>query len=303
MKFLYLLENIRFQLLDELMLLITRFGEETAFLVAALIVFWCVDKNRGYYVLGVGFGGTILTQFLKLLCKIPRPWVLDPAFQPVEGSVEAATGYSFPSGHSQSAVGTFGSLALTGKNKALRWAFAAIAVLVPFSRMYLGVHTPADVLVGSACALVLMFGLRFLNSGKGILPMLLTMCGVSVLYLVFVQFLLDPENMDAHNYASGLKNAYTLLGAVFGMLVVYFADQKWVHFEVKAVWWAQLVKVLGGLILVLLLKEGLRTPLRTLLGEYPGRAVRYFIMVLAAGILWPLTFRWFASLGKKEKEC
>ena len=159
MGFLYLLENIRFPLMNELMLLITRLGEETAFLVAALIVFWCVDKNRGYYLMSVGFGGTILTQCLKLVCKVPRPWVQDPNFEPIPGSKEAATGYSFPSGHSQSSVGTFGSLALTGKNKAMRWIFLAICILVPFSRMYLGVHTPADVLVGSACALVLMFGI------------------------------------------------------------------------------------------------------------------------------------------------
>ena len=301
MKFLYLLESIRFPLLDELMLLITRFGEETAFLVAALVVFWCVDKNRGYYILGVGFGGTILTQFLKLLCKVPRPWVLDPNFEPIAGSKEAAGGYSFPSGHSQSAVGTFGGLALTGKNKALRCIFIAIAVLVPFSRMYLGVHTPADVLVGSACALALVFGLRFLNEGKHIKPMLITMSVVSVLYFVFVQFLLDPENLDAHNYTSGLKNAYTLMGAIFGMVVVYFVDKKWVHFEVKAIWWAQILKVAGGLCLVLLVKEGLRTPLSALFGEYPGRALRYFLIVLAAGIVWPLTFRWFSGLGKKEK--
>ncbi len=301
MKFLYLLESIRFPLLDELMLLITRFGEETAFLVAALVVFWCVDKNRGYYILGVGFGGTILTQFLKLLCKVPRPWVLDPNFEPIAGSKEAAGGYSFPSGHSQSAVGTFGGLALTGKNKTLRCIFIAIAVLVPFSRMYLGVHTPADVLVGSACALALVFGLRFLNEGKHIKPMLITMSVVSVLYFVFVQFLLDPENLDAHNYTSGLKNAYTLMGAIFGMVVVYFVDKKWVHFEVKAIWWAQILKVAGGLCLVLLVKEGLRTPLSALFGEYPGRALRYFLIVLAAGIVWPLTFRWFSGLGKKEK--
>ena len=96
MQFLYLLERIRFPLLNELMLLITQFGEETAFLVAALIVFWCVDKNRGYYILGVGFSGTILNQFLKLLCKVPRPWVQDPLFEPIPGSKEAATGYSFP---------------------------------------------------------------------------------------------------------------------------------------------------------------------------------------------------------------
>ena len=301
MKFLYFLESIRFPLLDELMLLITKFGEETAFLVAALIVFWCVDKRKGYYILGVGFCGTILNQFLKLVCKVPRPWVLDPNFEPVPGSKEAATGYSFPSGHSQSAVGTFGGLALTGKKCSLRWIFAAIALLVPFSRMYLGVHTPADVLVGSACALVLIFAMRYLDEGRFIRPTLIAMCGVAVLYFVFVQFLINPENLDAHNYASGLKNAYTFLGAIFGMLLVYFADEKWVHFEVKACWWAQIIKVSGGLALVLLVKEGLRTPLNFIFGELPGRAVRYFFMVLAAGILWPLTFRWFAAIGRKEK--
>ncbi len=302
MKVLYFLESIRFPFLDELMLLITRLGEETAFLAAALVIFWCVDKRRGYYIMAVGFCGTILNQFLKLLCKVPRPWIIDPEFTQVEGSVEAATGYSFPSGHSQSAVGTFGALAVTEKNKILRGIFIAIAILVPFSRLYLGVHTPADVLVGSACALALIFGLRFLNDGKYMKPMLFAMAGLSVLYFIFAQFLLDPASMDAHNYASGLKNAYTLMGSIFGVLVVYFIDEKWVHFEVKALWWAQILKVAGGIGLVLLVKSGLKTPLNAIFGEYPGRAVRYFLVVLTAGVLWPLTFRWFAALGKKEKK-
>lgn len=301
MQFLYLLEKIRFPLLDEFMLLITQLGEETAFLAAALIVFWCVDKNRGYYLMAVGFVGTIFNQFLKLLCRVPRPWVLDPQFQPVEGSVEAATGYSFPSGHSQSSVGTFGVLARTSKQKALRAAFLAIAILVPFSRMYLGVHTPADVLVGSLCAIVLIFGLGFVQNGKWLKPMLFGMSAIAVLFLVFVQFILDPAALDAHNYASGLKNAYTLLGSIFGILVVYFVDKKWVHFEVKAIWWAQLIKIAGGIGLVLLVKGGLKTPLTAIFGEYPGRAVRYFLIVLVAGVVWPLTFRWFARLGKKDK--
>ena len=301
MEFLYLLENIRFPLMNELMLLITQLGEETAFLVAALIVFWCVDKNRGYYLMSVGFGGTILTQCLKLVCKVPRPWVQDPNFEPIPGSKEAATGYSFPSGHSQSSVGTFGSLALTGKNKLMRWIFLAICILVPFSRMYLGVHTPADVLVGTACAVVLMFGLRFMADGKHTRKVLLVLSGVAVLYWIFVQFLLNPETLDPHNYESGIKNAYTLLGAIFGLLVVQYVDEKWVHFEVKACWWAQLLKIVGGLLLVLAVKEGLKSPLSALMGEYPGRALRYFLIVLVAGNLWPMSFRWFSSLGKKEK--
>lgn len=301
MEILYWLENIRCPFLTQLMLLITRFGEETAFLVAALIVFWCLDKNKGYYLMAVGFCGTILNQFLKLLCKVPRPWVLDPDFNAVEEAIPAATGYSFPSGHSQSSVGVFGGLALTGKNKMLRWIFIAIAVLVPFSRMYLGVHTPQDVLVGSLSALALVFVFRFVNEGKHLKPVLLGMAGLSVAYLIFAQFIIDPANMDTYNYTHGVQNAYTLMGAIFGMVVVHYVDEKWVHFDVKAIWWAQVLKMLGGLLLVLAVKVGLKTPLNALFGDYPGRAVRYFLIVLVAGCLWPLTFRWFAGLGKKEK--
>ena len=111
MQFLYLLEKIRVPGLNELMLTITHLGEETAFLVLALVVFWCVDKYRGYFVLGVGLMGTVLSQFMKLLFRIPRPWVLDENFTILEEARAEAGGYSFPSGHTQSAVGTFGAIA------------------------------------------------------------------------------------------------------------------------------------------------------------------------------------------------
>ena len=108
-----MLEKIRMPGLNEFMLLITKLGEETAFLVMALIVFWCVDKRKGYFVMTVGFIGTIANQFLKLACRVPRPWVLDENFTILEQAREAAAGYSFPSGQSQSAVGTFGAIAAT----------------------------------------------------------------------------------------------------------------------------------------------------------------------------------------------
>lgn len=160
MSFLYLLESIRCGFSDALFLVITALGEEVAFMAIAIAVFWCFSKKEGYYILSVGFVGTTINQILKLCFRIPRPWVIDPNFTPVEGAVEEATGYSFPSGHTQSSVGTFGSLALFTKHRWLRIVCIVLCVLVPFSRMYLGVHTPLDVFVSVAIALALIFGLR-----------------------------------------------------------------------------------------------------------------------------------------------
>ena len=80
MGFLYFLEGLRMPGLNEFMLAVTQLGEETAFLVLAMIFFWCVDKKRGYLLMSVGFLGTMANQFMKLWFRIPRPWVLDPDF-------------------------------------------------------------------------------------------------------------------------------------------------------------------------------------------------------------------------------
>ena len=109
-----------------------------------------------------------------------------------------------------------------------------------------------------------------------------------------------PADIDPHNMASGLKNAYTLLGSLLGLVAVYIVDENWLHFPTKAVWWVQVLKVAVGLALVLAVKSGLKAPLEALCGELAGRAVRYFLIVIVAGIVWPLSFRWLAGLGKKE---
>ena len=304
MQLLYLLENIRVPVLNELMLLVTRLGEETAFLAAALIVFWCWDKRKGYYVMAVGFLGTMANQFLKLLCRIPRPWVLDENFTILEQAREAATGYSFPSGHSQTAVGTFGAIANTTKKKWVKWVCIAVAVLVPFSRMYAGVHTPYDVLVGSGMALILVLCLKPVVLDKGDKAMGALIAGMLVMavgLLGYVTLYPFPADVDAHNLESGVKNAYTMIGCIAGVAVVFPLEKKYVNFDTKAVWWAQILKVLGGLIVVLLVKEGLRSPLDAIFGGLlAARAVRYFLVVLVAGLLWPMTFRWFGKLGEKK---
>ena len=302
MGLLYFLANCRNAVMDTLMLLITRLGEETAFLVIAIILLWCVDKKRGYFVLFTGFIGILCNQTLKLLFRIPRPWVIDPGFHPVEGAKAAATGYSFPSGHTQSAVGAFGAIAATEKRRWVRVTCIVLAVCVAFSRMYLGVHTPWDVLTSVGIAVVLIFTLRPLVMGdsKYAMPILLaTVTLLSVGYLVFSQLYLFPSDMDAEHLAHGRESAFTLLGCLLGFIVVYPIEKKWIQFPVEAVWWAQILKVLIGLLLILAVKAGLKMPLNLLLGEAAGRIVRYFLMVVAAGIGWPLTFRWFSTLGRK----
>ena len=305
MEFLYLLEKIRIPVLNEFMLAITTLGEETAFLVAALIVFWCVDKHKGYYVMAVGFAGTIANQFLKLACRVPRPWVLDPEFTILEQAREAAAGYSFPSGHSQNAVGTFGSIACVSNNPWVKGICIAVAVLVPFSRMYIGVHTPWDVLAGSGMALVLVCALKkpVLSKAPRTMKILIAgMLAMAVGLLLYVEFWKFPENMDVHNLESGIKNAYTMVGCLVGVAIVYLAERRYVNFNTKAVWWAQILKSVLGLALVLAVKEGLRAPLEALCGSggvYTARAIRYFLIVVTAGFLWPMTFRWFGKMGGK----
>ena len=303
MEFLYWLESIRTPVLNWFMLLITQLGDETAFLFAALIVFWCVDKRRGYYILSVGLFGTVANQFMKLWFRIPRPWVRDPNFNALPEAFEGAGGYSFPSGHTQNSVGTFGGLAYVTKNKVIKALCIAVAVFVPFSRMYVGVHTPADVLVAAAMAVALIFAVHpfVLGKYKKYFPVLLgVMTLVSVSYLCFVELYPFPADIDAHNLTSGTENAYTLVGALLGLLIVYAVDEKWLNFSTKAVWWAQILKVAIGLLLVLAIKSGLKTPLNAMLGESIGRAVRYGLIVLMAGIVWPLSFKWFSKLGNRE---
>lgn len=304
MEFLYLLESIRMPGLNEFMLLVTRLGEETAFLVAALIVFWCVDKRHGYYLMTVGFIGTMANQFMKLWFRVPRPWVLDENFTILEQAREAASGYSFPSGHSQSSVGTFGAVAATAKTKWVKWVCIAICVLVPLSRMYIGVHTPSDVLVGAGMALILVGLLKkpiVEHTDKSMKPLIALMLAMAVGQLLFVEKYPFPADVDVHNLESGVKNAYTLIGCILGVAVIYVLEKKYVNFETKAVWWAQILKAVLGLAVVLAVKEGMRAPLDNLFsGHLAARAVRYFLIVAVAGGVWPLTFRWFSKLGVKK---
>lgn len=312
MTFLYFLEGLRNPVLDALFSAITLFGEETIFMVIGMVFFWCIDKYQGYYLLSTGFVGTMINQFLKMCFRIPRPWVKDPNFTIVESAREAATGYSFPSGHTQTSVGLMGGIARANKNKILRIVGIALCILVPLSRMYLGVHTPADVGVSIIVAAILIFALyplfmRAKDSPRVMYAFLFSMTGLMIIYTLFINLWQFPEAVyhvdNVQNLISARKNGFTLLGCALGFLVVYTVDLKWTNFDTKAVWWAQLLKAAGGLLIVLIVKEGLKAPLNAIFDENTvARCLRYFLMVVMGGALWPMTFKWFAKLGNKTEE-
>ena len=305
MELLYALESIRTPFFDKLMGLVTNIGGESVFIAAAIIVFWCLSKSCGYYMMTVGFAGTIINQFLKLWFRIPRPWVKDPNFTIVESARAEATGYSFPSGHTQNAFAVFGAPARFFKNTALRIIFILLIALTAFSRMYVGVHTPLDVgvslIVGTILVFVIYPFFRDMDkSPKKVYIIFSIFIVLAAAFVAFVELYDFPADIDAENYASGLKNAYMILFCAIGLMLTFFIDTKYVHFPTQAVWWAQIIKVVVGLAILLALKSVLKAPLLALFGGHSiAHGVRYFIVILFAGIVWPMTFKFFAKLGKK----
>lgn len=307
MDILYALEKIRTPFWNGVMSAVTQLGGEVIFIVAAVMVFWCVSKWEGYYLMTIAFCGTVLNQFLKLICRVPRPWVRDPNFTIVESARAEATGYSFPSGHTQNAIGLFGGMARWGGRRWVRLGLTALALVIAFSRMYLGVHTPADVGVSLVLAAALVLGLYPLMRRAQEKPrymgyVLAAMLVVSGAFVVFVETCGFPADMDAENLASGIGNAWKMLGAVAGMTLAWLLDRRYIHFETQAVWWVQVIKVAVGMALLLAIKSGLKAPLLALLGhEGLAGGVRYFLLVLVAGAVWPLVFRPMSKWGKGKK--
>lgn len=310
MEFLKLLEGIRTPLLDSIMSAITQLGSETVFMAIGIIVFWCVGKRQGYFLFAVGFLGTVANQFMKLIFRIPRPWVLDPNFNIVEAARAGATGYSFPSGHSQNIAGTLGVVAATTKKKWLRIICIVLIILVPFSRMYLGVHTPLDVGVGAGGALLLVLIMYPMfktdeRADKFAPWAIAAFIAVAVAFLIYclcynfpAEVYTDPDE----NLIHGTKNAFTILGAGFALLLDYYLDKKYIHFDTKAGFLGNVLKTVLGLGIILGIKIVLKAPLLALFnGSEVATAVRYFLIVLFGGAIWPLTFPFFANIGKKDE--
>lgn len=308
MEVLVWLESIRNPVLDALMSFFTLFGEELVFMLLALTVFWCVNKKEGYYLLFLGFFGTVLNQFLKILCRIPRPWVKNPELTVVGDAKTTATGYSFPSGHTQNVTGTLGGIARWQKNTWLRVACVFTLLMTAVSRMYLGVHTPLDVGVSLAIGTVLVFVLyplvrRLCEKPKGMFLLMGAMVLAAVAFVLYANLHSFPADVDPENLYAARKNSFSLLGALLGFCAGYPIERKYIRFSEKAKFWQQLVKLAGGLAGLLACKEGIKLLLHAVgLTHVSMNAPRYFAMVFFAAALWPLLFTKLFHFGEGEKK-
>ena len=307
MALLRLLESIRFPALDKFMSVITYLGDETAFIAIALLVFWCLNKRYGYFLFLVNVSATVVMQILKLLVRTPRPWVRDPGFTIVEAAREAAAGYSFPSGHTSCVTGTLGVIAVTSERKWLRRVCGGLILLVAFSRMYLGVHYFSDVIVGfliGAFFVLLFLHLftsdeRFAARGLWMLPIMIVS---SCIFLAFVKLWPFPAGVTAEHLAGGTKNAYSLAGTVIGLAVVYLFDSSYLKFETGAPFLGQVLKYVLGLAIMLGLKTGLKSLLLAVGFTGPiQNTIRYFVITVFAGCIWPLSFPLLARVGKRKQ--
>ena len=305
MDFLRFLEGIRTPFLTAFFSAASMLGEEIFFILLGVIVIWTVNKRLGRYILAIGAAGTMLNQFLKILVRIPRPWVVDPSFTIVESARAGAGGYSFPSGHTQIGVGVFGGIALWTKHKGVRIAAIILAILVPLARMYLGVHTPLDVGVAAVMAVILAFALYPAmvrsESLKSLRAVVLVVVGLAVGFVLYMSLTAFPADVDPDNLEHAVSNAWTLLGAALGMGVGIEIDERKVHYETAATWLGQIVKVVVGLALAMGIRMGLKPLLNAVIPHAGvGNCIRYFCMMVFALGIWPMSFRKLAVLGKKE---
>lgn len=306
MEILYGLAEVRSSFFDSLFLVLTNLGSEMAAIAIPFILYWCVSKRKAYYVISNVLLGTALNQALKFFCRVPRPFVQDPEFRIVEAAREGAGGYSFPSGHTHTVTAIFGALTVVLEKAWARVLCIVAIVLVGFSRMYLGVHYPTDVLGGLGCGLVLLAVLYpvYRASGKkpGIWSVLFGVgAGVTLAAALVVEFSPLGKGADPGNWAAAVKNLNLTLGCLLALAVCEPLERKKIRFETKAVWWVQVLKVVLGFAAVMALRIGLKPVLSAVFGELGiGNAIRYFVIGVFALAVWPMTFRWFSGLGRQK---
>lgn len=288
MEFLNLLAQYRTPLGDAFFQAITLLAQETFVVVVICWLFWCSNKKLAYCLGFTYFSSGLLVQGLKITFRVPRPWLLDPNFQPVASAVPGATGYSFPSGHTQSITALLGTLGFYTKKKPLRFLCFLFVFLVGFSRMYLGCHTPQDVLVSFGVSIVCVFlcyhflyKKEYFKNRESLVSVFMGI--VCVVLLGYTLFLYKSGAIEFH-YAQDCIKA---CGAGAAFSLGYHLTETYIPFTPPDSFQGQALRFIIGIAVTLLLQAGLKP----IIGQSLAASfIRYFLVVFWIITVYPYVF-------------
>ena len=310
-QFLLALQSLRESLpspVETFFVYLSYIGDGPALVAIVLLVYWCVDKRAGQFTfMAFGFANFV-SQLLKNIMCVYRPWIRDAAITPAQASIEGAGGYSFPSGHATGTASSLGSFAwLARKKRPLITVVCIIVILLMcFSRNFLGVHTPQDVLVGLLIALIMIaLTQAFFNwldrydalmpgHNKDIIVMVvvLVLCAASVAFVMFKpypldyvegQLLVDPVTMQ--------KGSFEAAGICAGLVIAWVLERRFVGFSTDGI--ATKTRVLRGVIgvaIVGITYVGTDVAFKAIMPYNWAKLSALFLVVLMAVFVAPLLF-------------
>ncbi len=290
MTFLFLLEGLRTPFLNQLMQIITYFGQELIVIAVICAFYWCADKRFAYLLGFTYFTAGLCVQALKITFRIPRPWILDPTFSPVESALEGATGYSFPSGHTQSATCLFFPLSLYTSRIWAKILCVSAFLLIGFSRMYLGCHTPKDVLTSMGLSLIVAsviwrFQEVLLDDSRHLKLIAAILVCLSLATAAYSLLLLNSGVIETKYAMDCCKAA----GAGLGFSIGWYIERTRLNFDTRTGRiGTQILKLLIGLVLALLIKEGFSLIFGS---SILAKMTEYFILVLWVIVIYPCLFQ------------
>lgn len=281
--------SIRNSFLNILFEGITMFGEEELLIVMITFIYWNISKRRGYAICLSLMSSASIMGVLKAIVRFPRPWVLIEGFEPLRQGT--ATGYSFPSGHTTNATSAFTSFALLFKKRWVKIFSIIMIVLVPISRLYLGVHWPTDVIAGTiigvGCSLFILDRfLRKYDNKPGSIKDAAIFGAIAFAVMVVLSILLMLGKVDATAFED-LNLTFAMLSGVLGG---YAMERSTTNFRIKKGHWKlKILRYIIGISTTALFLFGLK-PLLSVLGIYNSltRGLRYFITGFWAVGLFPM---------------